>query len=204
MYSEPKQNRSKATEEAFLSALDTLLVQTSFKNLSIDEIAREAGISKSAFLRRFGSKRQALYVLYERYCEKTTVVMDRIVSELPRKEQVTESLLDMPQSLELLIKEHYSSNRAMREDFQENLEVHPSTRRIFLECVEMMCKTQQRFFGGMSDAGAFAAAQILVTNTFEYVFNAMPGLPRDYEQRHKLIAEVLLVALQASDIGTSK
>ena len=187
-----------------MSALDTLLVQTSFKNLSIDEIAREAGISKGAFLRRFGSKRQALYVLYERYCEKTTVVMDRIVSELPRKEQVMDSLLDMSQSLERLIKEGYSSNRAMREDFQENLEIHPSTRRIFLECVEMMRKTQQRFFGGATDTGAFAAAQILITNTFEYVFNAMPGLPREYEQRHKLMADILIVALQRRDILGSK
>ena len=204
MYSEPKQDRSRATEEAFLSALDTLLVQTSFKNLSIEDIAREAGISKGAFLRRFGSKRQALYVLYDRYCEKTVVVMDRIVSELPLKEQATESLFDMSKSLERLIKEDYSCNRAMREDFQENLEVHPSTRRIFLYCVEMMHRTQKRFFGVTNETGAYSAAQILITNTFEYVFNAMPGLPRDYEQRHKLMAEILLVAIQASDIETSK
>ena len=204
MYAEPKQSRSKATEDAFLTALDKLLVQTSFKNLSIEDIANEAGISKGAFLRRFGSKRQALYVLYERYCEKTTLVMDRIVSELPRKEQAIDSLLDMSQSLERLIKEDYSSNRAMREDFQENLEVHPSTRRIFLECVEMMRKTQQRFFGDATDTGAYAAAQILITNTFEYVFNAMPGLPRAYEQRHKLMAEIVFIALQACDIRTSK
>ena len=204
MYSEPKQDRSKATEEAFLSALDMLLVQTSFKNLSIEDIAREAGISKGAFLRRFGSKRQALYVLYDRYCEKTVVVMDRIVSELPLKEQATESLFDMSKSLERLIKEDYSCNRAMREDFQENLEVHPSTRRIFLYCVEMMHRTQKRFLGVTNETGAYSAAQILITNTFEYVFNAMPGLPRDYEQRHKLMAEILLVALQAGDIGTSK
>jgi AcrR family transcriptional regulator len=204
MYSEPKQDRSKATEEAFLFALDTLLVQTSFKNLSIDEIAREAGISKGAFLRRFGSKRQALYVLYDRYCEKTVVVMDRIVSELPRKEQATESLFDMSKSLERLIKEDYSCNRAMREDFQENLEVHPSTRRIFLYCVEMMRQTQKRFFGGATDTGAYAAAQILITNTFEYVFNAMPGLPREFEQRHKLMADILFVALQRRDSLGSK
>lgn len=78
-----------------MSALDTLLVQTSFKNLSTEDIAREAGISMGAFLRRFGSKRQALYVLYQRYCEKTTVGMDRIVSELPLNEKAINPFLDM-------------------------------------------------------------------------------------------------------------
>ena len=199
MYSEPKQDRSKTTEDAFLSALDKLLVQTSFKNLTIEDIAQEAGISKGAFLRRFGSKRQALYVLYGRYCDKTTVVMNRVVNELPLTEKLTDALLDMSKSLERLIAQDYSCNRAMREDFQEHLEVHPLTRRIFLECVEMMSQTQKRFFGEANETGAYSAAQLLITITFEYVFNAMPGLPREYQQRHQLMAQILSITLTADD-----
>jgi AcrR family transcriptional regulator len=204
MYAEPKQSRSKATEDAFLTALDKLLVQTSFKNLSIEDIANEAGISKGAFLRRFGSKRQALYVLFERYCVQATALMNRIVKDLPQTEELTDSLLDMSQSLEMLITDHYASNRAMREDFQENLDVHPSTRRIFLQCVEMMRQTQKRFLGNTCEIGAYAAAQLLVSVTFDYAFNAMPGLPREYESRHRLVVNILTVALETDNFKRSK
>lgn len=193
MYQPASQSRSKVKEQAFLQALDRVLVRKSFRCVSVDEIAQEAGLTKGAFLKRFGTKRQALYVLFEQYCDKTTAEMNRIVGDLPNALDLHDVLLDMSQTLERLISADYSANRAMHEDFQEYLDEHPLTRRIFLECVEMMRHTQQRFIkaGTCTDTGAFSAAQLLITINFNYVLNAMPGLPRSSAERHRMIAQML-------------
>lgn len=65
-----KQARSKRTEEALLRALDTLLVKKSFDEMSVAEIAREAGLTTGAVYRRFENKRAMLIAAVGRGIEQ--------------------------------------------------------------------------------------------------------------------------------------
>lgn len=105
-------------------------------------------------------------------------------------------LRDASQRFEALLKMHLASNRAMHEMFMQRLEVHDMTKEIFIECVEMMRAIQKEYLlhGSFTDAGAFSAAQLLVTIDYNFVLRAMPALPQSHAQRHHLIADVLKVA----------
>ena len=76
----------------------------------------------------------------------------------------------------------------MHEHFMIELKAHDLTKRIFNECVHMMKHIQANFLdeSTYTDAGAWSAAQVLVTVNFNYVLEAMPALPVDYSKRHHL------------------
>ena len=78
MYKKPKQTRAVITEQKFLDALSSLLSEKSLNKLTIEEIAERANLHRGAFLKRFGSKRQALFVLFERYCFDASACMSSI------------------------------------------------------------------------------------------------------------------------------
>ena len=66
----PRQARSKRTEEALLRALDSLLAIKSFDEMSVAEIAREAGLTTGAVYRRFENKRAMLIAAVGRGIEQ--------------------------------------------------------------------------------------------------------------------------------------
>ena len=196
-YRKPLQPRAKFTKQRFLDALNLLLQDKSLGHLSVDNIAAQAGLTRSAFLKRFGSKKQALFVLWARYCTRASEEMHRITVALPTFNSLIEVCEHMSQRLEAIQLADFSANRAMHEDFQENLKIDPQTKKIFLECVDVLKKAQERFGGekSRSDAGAFAAAQLLVTINYNYVLKAMPGLPADDQKRHRMIGEIVALSL---------
>lgn len=200
MYQKPIQPRAIATEQRFLEALHHLLQEKSFGQLSIDEIAGHAGLTHSAFLKRFGSKKQALWVLYEKYCDKASAVMAEITRNMARFAHIEDVCQEMSEQLERIQLEDFPANRAMHEDFLEKLEVDPRTKRIFLECVGLMRSAQKAFMQetstSASDAGAFAAAQLLITINYNYVLKAMPALPVHADLRHRLIGKIVAEALK--------
>lgn len=73
-YTKPSQARAIVSEQRFLDALNDLLVDASLNQISIDEIANRAQQTHGAFVNRFGSKKQALFVLWERYGQRALVV----------------------------------------------------------------------------------------------------------------------------------
>lgn len=83
-------------------------------------------------------------------------------------------------------------------NFQQSLEAHDLTKKIFKECVDLMKALQARFLvaGSYTDAGAWYATQLLVTIDFNYLLRAMPALPEDHSERHELIADLLELALK--------
>ena len=64
---EPKQDRSKDTQEKLLSALESLLEERFFEQITIRDIAQRAGLSPATIYRRFQNKEALLPILYERY-----------------------------------------------------------------------------------------------------------------------------------------
>ena len=198
MYSPPQQTRAQATETRFLDAVEALLVTKSITRLTIDEIADHAQLSRGAFLKRFGSKKQALVLLFRRHCDDCNDVMANIVKGLDSEGQ---SVLDVcthaSESFERLLIKHFSANRAMYELYLEELEVHEWTKEIFLNAVSMMREIQKKHFSGSasSDVGAFAAAQLMVTINYNFVMKAMPGMPLDRQVRQQLIGKIMADAL---------
>ena len=58
-YKKPLQSRAILTEQRFLDALHELLQEKSLGQLTVDDIAEKAQLTRGAFLKRFGTKNAA-------------------------------------------------------------------------------------------------------------------------------------------------
>ena len=197
-YKKPLQSRAILTEQRFLDALHELLQEKSLGQLTVDDIAEKAQLTRGAFLKRFGTKKQALFILYERYCEKVNSEMADIGNHLSEHGSAAEVCYGMSKRAEALQMLDFPANRAMHEIFQEQLTIDPRTKEIFKSCVELMRKIQAQFLShtDASDTGAFAAAQLLFTLDYNFVLKAMPGFPREQEVRHRLIGSLVAQTLE--------
>lgn len=197
-YKAPLQNRALTTEQRFLDAMGELLEHKSLGLLTIDDIAAKAGLTRSAFLKRFGSKSQALLVLYGRYCDKVLMAMAEVAKDMHSFENAFEVCCRVSTDAEQLQTADFAANRAMHEMFMETLQVHPLTKGLFKQCCELMKHIQRVHLppGTGTDAGAYAAAQLIFTINYNHVLKAMPGLPRDPQTRHQMIASLVKQALE--------
>lgn len=196
-YTAPIQHRAKESESRFLNALDDLLRHQSFGSTTIQEIANHAGLHKGAFLKRFGTKRAALIALFERYCVEASQAMATGHQRMAQHTLLLNLCVELSQTLEALQRTHFSANRAMHEFFMEDLQVAPQTKRIFKELVDLMQAIQRHYLADQhcTATGAYAAAQLMVTLNYNYVLQAMPGLPQDDQARHQLIANLIIRSL---------
>lgn len=199
MYKKPKQARSIATEERLLSSLSELLHSNSFNKLSIDQIAKNANLERGAFLKRFGSKKQALLILWQRFCDECIEASQDFVRNLPdNPASFQDACIEMSTTLENLQLKHFPANRAINEHFMEELQVAEPTKIAFMQSVEMMRFVQKKYLQetSTSDIGAFAAAQILQTINYNYAIKAMPALPQNPKIRHHLIGVLIANSLK--------
>ena len=196
-YTPPRQARAAETERRFLEAFQVVMSLKGFAQTTIEDVAEHAGLNRSAFLKRFGSKEQALFALYGQYCAKASDLMRDIRVHDVGVLSIDGVLMAMTVRFEALLREHFAANRAMHEHFMANLEIHDATRQLFRECVALVTAVQQSYLpeGTYSKVGAYSAAQLLVTIDYNFVLMAMPGLPREAEDRHRLIVDLLKVAL---------
>lgn len=198
MYTPPQQQRAIESERRFLESMNALLKSTSYSKLSIEMIAAHSHLHKGAFLNRFGSKKQALFLLFKQYCDDCNCRIDQMNRSVPHANlSLSELCMNISATFEELLVKHFSSNRAMYECFAEELEVHELTKSIFKRTVAMMISIQKhyKFIRTDSHENAFAATQLLVTINFNSVMKAMPGLPIDSIKRHRLIGKMISEAL---------
>ena len=198
MYTRPLQARAIDTERRFLDALNMLLENKCLSQISIDEIAETAGLERGAFLKRFGSKKQALFILWERYIERAFATAEMLKAELPTFTNAMEACAYISKHIETIQTTDFSVNRAMHEDFLEKLNVNSETKKIFMACVNLMRLVQGQFLEAksFSDQGAFAAAQLIITLNYNYVLRAMPGFIVNDNDRHRLIGEIVAMSLK--------
>jgi AcrR family transcriptional regulator len=200
-YKRPVQIRAKETEAKFITSLEELLSVKAFSSISVDDIAQHAGLTHSAFIRRFGTKKQALYVLYDQYCERAIDHLHEVKGTLHRFRSASEACCYLSSQMETVQRNNLAINRGMFEDFLQEFRIHDRTKKLFCQCVQVMQEIQTRFIPDaiQSDTGAFAAAQLLVTLNCNYIIQSMPGLPRDFDKRHKLIGYLVVEALKLGD-----
>lgn len=197
-YRIPQQDRAIKSESAYLDAFEKLIAERGYVNTSVDAIAREVGLTKAAFLARFGSKKAALLLLFDRYCAKASASEQALASRVPSMPSADAAIYEVSTAIEKIQLENFGPNRAMQELFLEELKVDQRTQKIFLELIDLMRLVQKHHLCDIpyTDTGAFSAAQILVSVNFNYILRAMPALPRDHETRHRMIARMVVEALQ--------
>lgn len=198
IYRIPQQDRALRSENAYLDAFERLIAERGYTNTSVDAIAREVGLTKAAFLARFGSKKAALLLLFDRYCAKASAVMGEMTTRIPAMVSAEAAIYELSTVLEKIQLENFAPNRAMQELFLEELKVDERTQKIFLELVDLMRLVQKHHLGGVAytDTGAFSGSQVLVSVNFNYILRAMPALPRDHDTRHRMIALMIVAALR--------
>lgn len=79
----PKQARSLKTEQALLDALEALLVQKSFGDLTVSELAREADLTTGAIYRRFKDKEDVLRGAFQRFYERSQFRIETTGEDFP-------------------------------------------------------------------------------------------------------------------------
>lgn len=98
--SRPLQERSRATLEALLRAAESLLLESSFADVSVSRIVREAGSSSGSFYARFRDKTALLHALHERFVERGIAQAEARVSALGgRKLSLAELSVEVVDSL---------------------------------------------------------------------------------------------------------
>lgn len=204
-YLPPLQPRAMKTESLFLQALDEELKLRSFNQVTIDQIAQRAGLHRGAFLKRFGTKKAALLALFDQFCDVAYALMRDIHTRIDDQPSLPALLRYMSAELEKIQVAHFSANRAMYEFYLEALQIDPRTKGIFMGLVQIMERLQQRFAQGRpyAAAGAYAAAQCMITINYTYLLKAMPAYPEDPQTRHALIAQQVECALWIGDAQAS-
>ena len=76
-----KQARSEQTTQNIVAALERLLGQKTFEQVTMAELAAEAGLSAGAIYRRFKNKEALLPHIFERYRLELGAWMERVTSE---------------------------------------------------------------------------------------------------------------------------
>ena len=72
----PKQTRSLDTQEKLLVALEELLAERFFEQITIRDLAERAGVASGTIYRRFKDKEALLPVLYQRFDQRMTRWME--------------------------------------------------------------------------------------------------------------------------------
>jgi AcrR family transcriptional regulator len=195
-----KQARSLDTERRFLISLNELLEDQSFTSTSIQQIADHAGLQKAAFIKRFGTKRDALFALFDVYCEAINMLICD-TKELHKKSEINteDKLFYLSKKFSDTLKAHIASNRAMHELFLNDFETNERTKAIFRNATDLLSsifKPTSEYSSDIYKYKIFNTTQLLVTLNYQYGIGAMPAFPADPEERHRLIARLLITAMQ--------
>lgn len=165
---------------------------------TIEQVAERAQLGRAAFLRRFGSKRQAVLLLYDRYADQCVTELDSLRSVIGSFASAEAFLTNLYAATEQMQLAHFGLNLAMHQDFADELETAAGTKRVFYAFLAIMEQLQDRFLPpeAKSAEGRFAASQLIITLSLNYILRAMPGLPRETDRRHALMGQIAWLALR--------
>jgi AcrR family transcriptional regulator len=117
-YTKPKQERSRRTEQKSLEAFTTLILKNGFARTTLDDIAISSWQTLAAFIKRFGSKEQALLLLYSRYCDEVLQTLERFLASLDQAANIEDILRRMSQQFEVLLTNHFAANHTKHDFFR--------------------------------------------------------------------------------------
>ena len=205
-YTPPIQARAIDAEYRMLSSFNLLLKERSLAQLTIDDIASKANVTKSSFFQRFGDKDTALLILYRKYCLEIVDFVEQATNQIGNltSSTIEKAFLEIVMSFHKILTQHIAVNKAMNLKFAEAGEVHNDTKLIFLKSAELIDKINKADFFDVkyNPSNTWTANQVLVTLTYNYSTGAMSAMPKDRENGCKIISNLVLRCLM-SDLESS-
>lgn len=95
----PKQQRSQRTTDRVLDALESLLRERSFEEITIRMLLERAGTSTGSFYARFSGKQALLPVLYDRHDARLHAAADTGPGDVAPAESLRAEVVRMTQSI---------------------------------------------------------------------------------------------------------
>lgn len=144
-----KQERSQETARRIVDAVETLLKRKAFDQLTMIEIAREAGLTPGAIYRRFENKEALLPHIFDRYRLILSAWMERISADA-----VLAATSSFEESVELVTRETFKS-------FKDNAHIFRTVHlygRLHPEARESGDGTENRSFAPLDGIVAFYSA----------------------------------------------
>ena len=109
---EPRQERSRRTQERILEAAEHLLGDKLFEQVSIQELVRSAGATTGSFYNLFGDKEALLPALYARHCRRVTALLDQLVDRMAASTKPLVALLR--EIVAVIVKMHLTERGLLR------------------------------------------------------------------------------------------
>lgn len=138
-FSSIKNNERKARQDAIISAAERVFAEKPFDEVSIRDIAREAGISHASIYRYFPNQQTLFVEAFMRGSEKIIKFLDNAVNDKKKSgiEEVTERfltyLIDNDNYFRMMT--HFMLDGSLSEDLIERLN---ETERQLLDCMDRM------------------------------------------------------------------
>lgn len=170
----------------FISLLNT----QSYSSISFRELAAECDCSVGAVQYHFGTKEEALYDIWEHYCNKCFQQIKDLENEpeIANIEEVRDYIQLLSKMISKLQLDHIGLNQAMNQQFVEKNNVHRTTLQIMKQLSFHIHQKVQIVDERVSQEQCDACAQILVTMNLNRSLGGCPLLPSDNESYHNFIA----------------
>ena len=178
----------------------SLLNKQSYASISFRELASECDCSVGAVQYHFGTKEEALYDIWEYYCDKCLQELKDLknTTDLANMDEVYGYIQRLSKMISKLQLDHLGLNQAMNQQFVEKSNVHRTTLQIMNQLSLHIRQKVQIVDKRVSDEQCNACAQILVTMNLNRSLGGCPLLPSDDERFHKFIGHSARALLTCS------
>ena len=183
-------NKAVSLRDNLRATFISLLNTQSYSSISFRELAAECDCSVGAVQYHFGTKEEALYDIWEHYCNKCfqQIIDLENEPEIANIEEVRDYIQLLSKMISKLQLEHVGLNQAMNQQFVEKSNVHRTTLQIMKQLSLHIYQKVQILEERVSQEQCDACAQILVTMNLNRSLGGCPLLPSDDESFHNFIA----------------
>ena len=192
------QERAIETRQGLREAFITSITENGYANTSISAVAERANSSVGAFQNHFGTKKAALELFWNEYCETAITELKQIEQEYIPCERfdILAFLSDFSARISKLQAENLGLNQAMNLHFINDKEIHVKTVEIMEKAVETIFHVVKQNPGfNTSPMSARIAGQILITLNLNYTLGGARLLPASPLERHNAIASAAAASL---------
>ena len=192
------QERAVNTKQGLKKAFIVAITENGYANTSIAAVAEKACSSVGAFQNHFGTKKAALELFWNEYCESAITELKQIEQEYLQSAcfDIIAFLCDVSVRISRLQGENLGLNQAMNLHFINDKEIHLKTVEIMEKAVETIFYVVNKNTGfNASPMAARIAVQILITLNLNYTLGGARLLPASPLERHNAIASAAAASL---------
>ena len=192
------QERAIETRQGLREAFITSITENGYANTSISAVAERANSSVGAFQNHFGTKKSALELFWNEYCEAALSELTRVEQDYAYCEcfDIVAFLSDFSARISKLQVENLGLNQAMNLHFVNDKEIHTKTLEIMEKVVETIFYVVNKNTGlTYSPMSARIAGQIVITLNLNFTLGGARLLPASPLERHKAIASAAAASL---------